>query len=113
MELFIEFVVGSAVSFFTILIIFAGIYPLELLLQSISSIEFFDLISSNRFKFTNEEILISILNHSDTRMVTETRLSCKKIRKVRKIIDPVEYSQIFSNVNKITIKGFRNARVFI
>ena len=40
MELFIQFVIASAISFFSILIIFAGISLLELLLQSISSINF-------------------------------------------------------------------------
>ena len=40
MELFIQFVIGSIISSFAILIIFAGISPLELLLQSISSINF-------------------------------------------------------------------------
>ena len=40
MELFIQPVIGSAISSFAILIIYAGISPLELLLQSISSINF-------------------------------------------------------------------------
>ena len=38
MELFMQFLIGSAISSFAILIIFAGISPFELLLQSISSI---------------------------------------------------------------------------
>ena len=37
-ELFMQFLIGSAISYFAILIIFIGISPLELLLQSISSI---------------------------------------------------------------------------
>ena len=40
MELFMQLLIGSAISYFAILIIFAGISPLELLLQSISSINF-------------------------------------------------------------------------
>ena len=38
MELFMQFLIGSAISSFAVLIIFAGISPLELLLQSVSSI---------------------------------------------------------------------------
>ena len=38
MELFMQFLTGSAISSFAVLIIFAGISPLELLLQSVSSI---------------------------------------------------------------------------
>ena len=38
MELLMQFLTGSAISSFAILIIFAGILPLELLLQSVSSI---------------------------------------------------------------------------
>ena len=34
-ELFMQFLIGSAISYFAIVIIFAGISPLELLLQSI------------------------------------------------------------------------------
>ena len=37
-------------------------------------------------------------------MVTETRHSCENIRMVRGVISPVEYSQIFGNVNKIIIE---------
>ena len=40
MELFIQFEIGSAISSFAILIVFTGISPLELLLQSILSINF-------------------------------------------------------------------------
>ena len=40
MELFMQFVFGSAISSFAILIIFVGISALELLLQSISLIDF-------------------------------------------------------------------------
>ena len=47
-------------------------------------------------------------HHLDTSMVTETRHSCKNIRMVRGVTSPVEYSQNFSNVNKIIIEGFRN-----
>ena len=43
MELYIQFVTGSTISSFTILTIFAGISPLELLLQSISAINWWDL----------------------------------------------------------------------
>ena len=50
MELFMQFLTGSAISSFAVLIIFAGISPLELLLQSVSSINFMTwsvLMSSN------------------------------------------------------------------
>ena len=40
MELFMQFLIGSAISSFVILIIFAGISPIELFLQPISSIDF-------------------------------------------------------------------------
>ena len=40
MELFIQFVIGFAISSFAISIIFAGKSPLELLLQSVSSVNF-------------------------------------------------------------------------
>ena len=105
MELFIQFVIGSAISSFAILIFFAGTSLLELLLQSISSI---NLISTNQFKFKIKGILIFILNHLDTRMVAETRNSCENIRMVRGVISPVEYTQIFCNINKIITEGFRN-----
>ena len=39
-ELFMQFLIGSAISSFAILIIFAGISPPELLLQSVSLIHF-------------------------------------------------------------------------
>ena len=35
-----QFLIGSAISSFAVLVIFAGISPLELFLQSISSINF-------------------------------------------------------------------------
>ena len=49
-----------------------------------------------------------MLNRLDTRMITETKHSRENIRTVRGVISPVEYSQIFCNVNKIIIEGVRN-----
>ena len=40
MELFAQFLIGSAIFSFVILLIFAGISPFEILVQSISSINF-------------------------------------------------------------------------
>ena len=34
-ELLMQFLIGSAISYFAVLMIFAGIWPLELLLQSV------------------------------------------------------------------------------
>ena len=51
MELFIQFVIGSAISSFAILIIFAGRFPLEL----------YDLINANKFKFKLKGIFLSEL----------------------------------------------------
>ena len=45
--------------------------------------KFYDLISINMFKFKIKGTLIFILNHLDTRMVTETRHLCENIRTVR------------------------------
>ena len=101
MELYIQVVIGYAISSFTILI-FAGISPLEHLLQSISLIR----IDFNKFRFKIEEILAFIFNYLDTRMVTETRHSCENIRTVLGIINLVEYFQIFRNVIKTIIEGF-------
>ena len=68
---------------------------------------------TNRFKFKTEEALIFVLNHVDTTMVTETRHSRKNIRTARGIISLVEFFQIFCNVNKIIIQGFRSIRIFV
>ena len=98
-----QFVISSAITSFTILIIFTGISLLELYLQLIS----LDLISINKFKF-KKGILIFILNHLDTGMFTETRNLYENIRTVRGVISPVEYFQIFCKVNEIIIECFRN-----
>ena len=58
MELFVQSLIGSAISSFVILLIFAGISPFEILLQSISSINFYDLISTNEFRFKIKGISI-------------------------------------------------------
>ena len=82
MELFIQlYVIGSGISSIATLIVFAGISPLELLLQSVLSTNFMTWsVLANRFKFKTGGILIFILNHLDTRMVIETRNLCENIR---------------------------------
>ena len=58
MELFMQFLIGSAISSFAILIIFAGISPLELLLQSIISINFmtWSVLTSSKLRLKKFEI---------------------------------------------------------
>ena len=58
MELFMQFLIGSTISSFAILIIFAGISPLELLLQSIISINFmtWSVLTSSKLRLKKFEI---------------------------------------------------------
>ena len=109
MELFIQFIIGSANPSFAILIMFCW-YISAWTFATINFVsKFYDLSSTSWFKFKIKEVLIFILNHLDTRMITETRHSCENIRTVWGVIGLAEYSQIFCNVNKVMVsEGFKN-----